>query len=225
MEQDKLPDLSSRSDANGIVDRSVAPCWLTRKLFWRELRIVNEHIDASTKFEYRWLDRNTIARLLMITHIRDREAITFNSIPECGVGMRNFKRSDFCTSYLVHTFSEREERNFTGQVLTSYREERRAHQIIERRTESDAVMFWPVHRQRRTGNEKGLTEGKPLNVVPVKVSYKRIRVKLRTRSLVGAEITKPGSEVEQDRISIVTAKNDTCGIAAVPRRAFTSTWR
>jgi len=139
--------------------------------------------------------------------------------------MRNFKRSDFCAGNLVHTFRKSEEGNFTGQVLTSYREERRAHQIIERRTESDAVMFWPVHRQRRTGNEKGLTEGKPLNVVPVKVSYKRMRVKLRTRTLVGAEITKPGSEVEQDRISIVTAKNDTCGIAAVPRRAFTSTWR
>jgi hypothetical protein len=178
-----------------------------------------------TEFKNSRLNGDSVPRLLMIAHIGHRETIAFNSIPECGVGMRNLESGDFCSSYLVHTFSEREERNLTRKVLTSDRKKRRTHQVIECVGECDTIVVWPVDRKCRTSYQQWLTERKPLYVVPVQVSHECVSIELRARALVGTEIAKSSSEVEQNRLSVTTAKNDACSVAAVTRRAFTSTWR
>jgi len=225
VKQDQLSDFSSSSDTNGVVDSAVTPGWLTRELFGRVLRVVDKNIDALTEFKNSRLDGNSIRRLLMIAHIGHRETIALDSISERGVCMWNFERRHFRSRYLVNTFSKGEERNIAGEILTSNREKRWTHQVVKSVGESDTVMVWPVDRKCRTRYQQRLTERKPLDVVPVKVRHECVRMQLHTGTLVGTEVSESGSEVEQDRIGIVAAQYNARGIAAVTRRAFTSTWR
>jgi hypothetical protein len=186
---------------------------------------VDKNIDALTEFKNSRLNGDSVPRLLMIAHIGHRETIAFDSISERGVCMWNFESSHFCPRDFVNTFGKGEERNLAGEVLTSNRKKRRTHQVVECIGETDTVVVWSVDRKCRTGNQQRLTESKPLDVVPVKVCYECVRMQLCTGTLVGPEVSESGSEIEQDRIGIGAAKYNACGIAAVTRRAFTSTWR
>jgi hypothetical protein len=152
MKQDQLSDFSRCCDTNGIVDSAVTPGWLTRELFRRVLRVVNENVNASTKFEDRRLDGNSVSRLLMIADVGHRESISFNSVTERGVCVGNFESGHLCSRNFVNTFSKGEERNFAGEILTSNREKRRTHQVVECIGETDTVVVWPVDRKCRTGN-------------------------------------------------------------------------
>ena len=149
---------------------------MRRKFFGCVLRIVDEDINALTKFKNSWLDGNSVCRLLMIAHVRHRETIAFNSIAERGVCMRNFERSHFCSRDFVNTFGEGEERNIAGEILASNRKKRRTHQVIECVGECDTVVVWSVDRKCRTRYQQRLTERKPLDVIPVKVCHECVRM-------------------------------------------------
>lgn len=62
-------------------------------------------------------------------------------------------------------------------------------------------------------------------MIPMEMGDQRVRMQLSARALVGTEIAKPGSEVEQDRIGTFAAQHDTCGVAAITRRALACAWR